>query len=532
MMRRDNAAASSRAGFLSARAKSQVMAVLLACFGFSWSVAAAADFSKATEHFRKGEYAQALRELQPLVDAGDPEALNAMGVLFKGGHGVAKDLRVAAEYYRKSATKGSAAGQYNLAVLLRDGAGVTKDERQAVEWFRRAADQGDADAQRELGYMFANGAGGLAKDQVQAVAWLRKAADQGDAAAQFSLGWSFAYGVGSPKDQATAAKWLQKSADQDYAAAQRELGVLVFNGTGVKQDQQQGIKWLRNAADKGDLTAQMNLGRIYRQGLGTSKDDTESTRWYRKAAEQGDASSQRELGIAYGFGYGVGVDEREAARWYRKAADQGDAAASNNLGNLHELGEGGQRQDYVEAVRLYEAAARQGEPYAQRNLARMYREGLGVRSDAVVACAWANLAASAHSPHPKAADERSDMTQYMPKELLDEGQRLAREWTPGKPLGKSRLKPVAVSLLKENLAAKVAADIGALAKALEANQAQEGANQFPARPVAKPGLVTCNTRCTNGDCYRTYGDGRKVRFQARQKWNPINNQFEWDSGGC
>jgi hypothetical protein len=44
--------------------------------------------------------------------------------------------------------------------------------------------------------------------------------------------------------------------------------------------------------------------------------------------------------------------------------------------------------------------------------------------------------------------------------------------------------------------------------------------------------VTCNTRCNNGDCYRTYNDGRKVRFQARQKWNPFNNQFEWDSGGC
>jgi len=525
MMPRFKTVASAGAGWLDSRAKSQVIAVLLACLGSLWSVPAAADFSKATEHFRKGEYAQALRELQPLVDAGDPEALNAMGVLFKGGHGVAKDLRAAAEYYRKSATKGSAAGQYNLAILLRDGAGVTKDERQAAEWFRRAADQGDADAQRELGYLYASGAGGLAKDQVQAVAWLRKAADQGDAAAQFSVGWSFGYGVGSPKDQAAAAEWLQKSADQDNAAAQRELGVLVFNGSGVKQDQQLGIKWLRKAADKGDMTAQANLGRIYRKGLGTPKDDNEANSWYRKAAEQGDVTSQRELGIAYGFGYGVEVDEREAARWYRKAADQGDAAASNNLGNLHEQGEGGQRQDYVEAVRLYEAAARQGEPYGQRNLARMYREGLGVRSDAVVGYAWANLAASADSPHPKVADERDAMKQYMPNNLIAEGQRLAREWKRGTALGKSNLKPVEVAPLAVAWASK-------LGQAVEAKLAEQQAGPYPARPEAKPGLVTCNTRCTNGDCFRTYGDGRKVRFQARQKWNPINNQFEWDSGGC
>lgn len=44
--------------------------------------------------------------------------------------------------------------------------------------------------------------------------------------------------------------------------------------------------------------------------------------------------------------------------------------------------------------------------------------------------------------------------------------------------------------------------------------------------------TTCNTRCSNGDCYRTYSDGKKVHFQAKQKFNPFNNQFEWDSGQC
>lgn len=40
------------------------------------------------------------------------------------------------------------------------------------------------------------------------------------------------------------------------------------------------------------------------------------------------------------------------------------------------------------------------------------------------------------------------------------------------------------------------------------------------------------TNCRNGDCYRTYADGRRVRFQARQTWNTFNNQLEWDAGGC
>ena len=155
----------------------------------------------------------------------------------------------------------------------------------------------------------------------------------------------------------------------------------------------------------------------------------------------------------------------------------------------------------------------------------MYREGLGVRSDAVVAYSWIILAASAEPPHPEAADERDAMTEYMPKNLIAEGQRLAREWKPGMSLGKSKPKPVDVASLQAAWAAKVG-------QAVASKPAEQPTGQYPARPEVMPGLTTCNTRCVNGDCYRTYGDGRKVHFQARQKWNPIDNQFEWDSGNC
>ena len=462
--------------------------VLLAIICAAWSAPAAADFEKATDHFLKGEYTESLRELQPLVEAGDPAAMNVMGVLLANGYGVTKDLRAAAEYYRKSAEKGHPKGQYNWATTLKDGAAVARDERTAAEWFRRSADQGNAGAQRELGLLYSIGSG-LAEDRVQAIAWLRRAADQGDAEAQYWVGRSFAEGYGSAKDQALAAGWFKKSAEQGFVDAQRKLGIMLFDGSGIKMDQQLGVQWLR------------------------------------RAAEQGDALAQLTMGEAYSFGYGVDEDQREAARWYRIAADQGYAPALNNLGGLYERGAGGVRQDYAEAARLYEAAARQGNSYGQFNLARMYREGLGVPSDAVVAYGWTILAAAAESPHPKAVDERDAMVQYMPKNLIAEGQRLAREWKPGTSLGKSKLKPVDGAPLAAAWAVKVG-------KAVDSQPAGQQIGQYPARPEAKPGLTTCNTKCVNGDCYRTYGDGRKVHFQARQKWNPFNNQFEWESGTC
>lgn len=73
-----------------------------------------------------------------------------------------------------------------------------------------------------------------------------------------------------------------------------------------------------------------------------------------------------------------------------------------------------------------------------------------------------------------------------------------------------------------------------IADMLRSANAVSGVEQakYPSRPAVKPGYTTCNTRCNNGDCYRTYSDGRKVRFQAQQKFNPFTSQWEFDSGSC
>jgi hypothetical protein len=70
---------------------------------------------------------------------------------------------------------------------------------------------------------------------------------------------------------------------------------------------------------------------------------------------------------------------------------------------------------------------------------------------------------------------------------------------------------------------------GNVAKAPTASAADD---PFPPRPEKVPGRVSCNTRCINADCWRTYDDGRKVKFRAKSKWNPFENRFEWDAGPC
>ncbi len=181
----------------------------------------------------------------------------------------------------------------------------------------------------------------------------------------------------------------------------------------------------------------------------------------------------------YANGQGVPQDDKEAAAWYRKAAEQGLAAALNNLGV-------------------------------------MYRKGDGVPENTVLAYMLYNLAAAEGDAN--AIENRAALSNDMTKAQIEEAQALSREWSVGKPL------PTTTKTFKAAKTAKKAE------KPAPAKQQQN--SPYPARPAAKPGYTTCNTRCFNGDCYRTYSDGEQVHFQAKRKYNGLSGQWEWDSGGC
>jgi TPR repeat protein len=77
-----------------------------------------------------------------------------MGESYAAGKGVARDLKQAAGWYRKAASKGDIGGEVHLAALYRDGGkGFPREMAQAAAWYRRAAEQGGAGAQGILGVL-------------------------------------------------------------------------------------------------------------------------------------------------------------------------------------------------------------------------------------------------------------------------------------------------------------------------------------------------------------------------------------------
>jgi TPR repeat protein len=67
-----------------------------------------------------------------------------------GGQGVAKDSRIAVDWYRKAADQGDSDGQYKLAVLLDQGEAVEKDSTRALDLLKKSASQGNVEAKERV----------------------------------------------------------------------------------------------------------------------------------------------------------------------------------------------------------------------------------------------------------------------------------------------------------------------------------------------------------------------------------------------
>jgi len=171
--------------------------------------------------------------------------------MYELGRGVTRDLTKAFDYYRKSATQGFAAAQFNVGNMYAGGIGVAQDSMESVLWFRQAADQGLAEAQYNLGLAYEIGRG-VRTHAAQAITWYRLAANQGYPRAQYNLAVMLEEGRGSAKDEVNAAKLYLAAARQGFGPAQNNLGIMLAEGRGgLAVNPVDALVWLSLATENG-----------------------------------------------------------------------------------------------------------------------------------------------------------------------------------------------------------------------------------------------------------------------------------------
>ncbi|MCH7478068.1 MAG: sel1 repeat family protein, partial [SAR324 cluster bacterium] len=278
------------------------------------------DLESARSAYERGRFERVLRILEPLVEAGNPEAQFQLGEMYALGRGVPEDDAEAARWFQRAAAQGHVGAQFQLGAMHARGEGVPINIAQSVEWFGRAALGGTVEAARRI----------------------QDVAGQGHPVAQFYLAEMYEQGRGVAEAPYEAAKWYYRAAvEGDGRAVVRAVGRL------------------RQLAGAGLPEAQYRMGRMSAAGRAVVPDPAEAARWYALAAAQGNASAQFELGMALAEGRGVKKNPATAAEWVGKAAGQGNAAAQLQFGLMLAQGQGVSRNE-DEAVTWFRRAIQGG----------------------------------------------------------------------------------------------------------------------------------------------------------------------------
>jgi uncharacterized protein len=251
----------------------------------------------AYEAFDQGQYLTALDLARKAAEKADPQAHTLIGRIYAEGYGVAKDEKLAAQWYARGAELGDTEAMFAYAIMLAEGRGVNKDRTAAAKMFEAAAQHGHVLANYNLALLFLKG-DGKPENPYRAAQHLAYAAANGIAAAQYDLGTLYRLGVGVEPNAFEAAKWIGKAANAGYPDAEVEYAVILFRGHGVPPDEKRGAALFRSAAEKGIAVAQNRLARCYAYGAGVDSNLVEAAKWHLIAKAGGVADETLETVVA------------------------------------------------------------------------------------------------------------------------------------------------------------------------------------------------------------------------------------------
>ncbi|HET9033848.1 MAG TPA: tetratricopeptide repeat protein [Dokdonella sp.] len=226
----------------------------------------------------------------------------------------------------------SVSAQSWLAMAYADGNGVETDLDKATYWRQRAARNGDIESMLWLAGHYRKADQTVETRQLQE-GWLLSAAATDNVDAMIALADLYRIGGEGLKSGPVLAERLYRKVleTQDRADARRGLAALLFGTDGVEQNRDEARKLLNADAEKDDPLSQTDLGvHIINGDFGTI--DQTGRAWLKKASDRGDARASANLGIAlYYDSDGGGRDPAAAIVYLSKAAENGNDDARNNL---------------------------------------------------------------------------------------------------------------------------------------------------------------------------------------------------------
>lgn len=186
------------------------------------------------------------------------------------------------ERCKNLAETGHCSAQYRMGLFYRDGVVIEKNINEAKRWFLSSAEKGDKRAQNAMITLLMNGS---PDEQTTAYLECSKVAEAGNEEAQYTLSNMYLEGIGTASNKEKSMYWLRESAHNGSNEAKIVLIDLLSKGD--DKDSKEAYTMCLSLASTGHLGAQYRLGVMYWNGNGTEKNTEETVKWITASADGG-----------------------------------------------------------------------------------------------------------------------------------------------------------------------------------------------------------------------------------------------------
>ena len=146
---------------------------------------------------------------------------------------------------------GFSSAAHKLGMLYRDGREVQRDMEKAVQWFTLSAQAGNNSSEYALGKIY------LSQGKIRAgLGWMLNAANHGNSYAMYRIGKELLAGEHLTRDPANAVNFFEAAARSGNQYAQYALGKLRLQGREIPRDKEEALRWLELSAAQGNPYAQ------------------------------------------------------------------------------------------------------------------------------------------------------------------------------------------------------------------------------------------------------------------------------------
>lgn len=249
------------------------------------------------------------------------------------------DIKLAFEYYLKSAEGGYPNAQHQIGLMYKDGTGIERNINYSIMWLERAAISGSVLSKVMLADIFLDGIH-IQNDNCKAFKWYLEAAKSGNPKSQYQIATMYRDGIGTDVNAIEAAKWFGIYSRYNLISFQNTVADFMFKGTNLEKDIEKSLKFYERSAECGNLTAMVRLETINKSRIDILPDMNFSLKWLYASADLGNIYSIKTLGDMFFNGTFVSQDLKKSFQYFEKASKLGDSDSTYRVAIMYKKGIG------------------------------------------------------------------------------------------------------------------------------------------------------------------------------------------------